>query len=106
MKKYSILILLLLKSTNSSLGKLLFRIAIKLSNNNYEQLYFINCLNFLPSCSVILSSKYLQKNGNLISYENFENGYRIISNKCMKINTTTNQEDISEFLSKTCEVLS
>lgn len=79
---------------------------LKLSNNNYEQLYFINCLNSLPSCSVILSSKLLQKNGNLISYENFENGYRIISNKCMKINTTTNQEDISDFLSKTCEFLS
>lgn len=79
---------------------------LKLSNNNYEQLYFINCLNSLPSCSVILSSKLLQKNGNLISYENFENGYRIISNKCMKINSTTNKEDISEFLSKSCEFLS
>ena len=84
----------------------LFEQILKLSNNNYEQLYFINCINSLPSCSVILSSKLLQKNGNLISYENFENGYRIISNKCMKINTTTNQEDISDFLSKTCEFLS
>lgn len=79
---------------------------LKLSNNNYEQLYFINCLNSLPSYSVILSSKLLQKNGNLISYEKFENGYRIISNQHMKINTTNNQEDISDFLSKTCEVLS